>query len=247
MGLPWLGLAALVGYLFGSLSFARIVGRIVDPDADVTRIVEELPGGRTFESDSVSATAARVALGTRYGCLTALLDMAKAGVPAWAWIMLFPETPTYALVSAAAGHLGHVFPLYHGFLGGRGESAIYGALLLLDPVGVLATTVAGSLLGLIVGHALVLRWAGLLLLIPWMALRHDDPVWLIYMLVVNGLYWTSMIPELRQYLILLREGEPMSQEEIAGRFAMGRSMGRWMDRFGLVGRWERRKRAQDER
>ena len=60
-------LAAVLGYLLGSLSFARIVGRMVDPTADVTRIIEELPNGHTFESDSASATAARMALSTRWG------------------------------------------------------------------------------------------------------------------------------------------------------------------------------------
>ncbi|NNK92695.1 MAG: glycerol-3-phosphate acyltransferase [Acidimicrobiia bacterium] len=232
--------AAILGYLLGSLSFARIIGRMVDPTADVTYIVEELPDGNTFESDSVSATAARMALGTRWGVTTGLLDMAKVGVPALIWVLLYPDTPAYGLISGIAGHLGHVFPLYHRFVGGRGESAVYGVVLLLDPLGALVTTAAGAVLGLVIGHILIFRWAGLVLLIPWMAWWHNDPAYVIYMVAANAIYWTSMTPELRQYVQLLKDGAPMSQEEIAGSFAMGEGLGRTMDRYGLLARWERR-------
>ncbi|MDH3983931.1 MAG: glycerol-3-phosphate acyltransferase, partial [Gammaproteobacteria bacterium] len=104
MELQLIVLAAVLGYLLGSLSFARIVGRMVDPTADVTRIIAELPDGHTFESDSASATAARMALGTRWGVTTGLLDMAKVGVPALIWVLLYPDTPVYGLISGVAGH-----------------------------------------------------------------------------------------------------------------------------------------------
>lgn len=238
-------LAAVLGYLLGSLSFARIVGRMVDPTADVTRIIEELPDGHTFESDSASATAARMALGTRWGVTTGLLDMAKVGVPALIWVLLYPGTPAYGLISGVAGHLGHVLPLYHRFVGGRGESAVYGVVLLLDPLGVLATTAAGAVLGLVIGHILIFRWAGLILLMPWMAWWHDDPAYVVYMVAANAIYWTSMVPELRQYVHLLKQGAPVTQEEIAGSFAMGESLGRIMDRYSLLAWWENRKHAED--
>ena len=238
-------LAAVLGYLLGSLSFARIVGRMVDPSADVTRIVEKLSDGHTFESDSVSATAARMALGTRWGVTTGLLDMAKVGVPALLWVLLYSDSPAYGLISGIAGLLGHVLPLYHRFVGGRGESAVYGVVLLLDPLGALVTTAAGAVLGLVIGHILILRWAGLILLIPWMAWWHDDPAYAVYMVAANTIYWTSMIPELRQYVQLLKQGAPMTQEEIASSFAMGESLGRTMDRYSLLAWWERRKPAED--
>jgi glycerol-3-phosphate acyltransferase PlsY len=239
-------LAAVLGYLLGSLSFARIVGRMVDPTADVTRIIEELPDGHTFESDSASATAARMALGTRWGVTTGLLDMAKVGVPALIWVLLYPDTPAYGLISGVAGHLGHVLPLYHRFVGGRGESAVYGVVLLLDPLGALATTVAGAVIGLLIGHILIFRWAGLILLMPWMAWWHDDPAYVVYMVAANAIYWTSMVPELRQYVHLLKQGAPMTQEEIAGSFAMGESLGRIMDRYSLLAWWENRKHADEK-
>ncbi|NNC75232.1 MAG: glycerol-3-phosphate acyltransferase, partial [Acidimicrobiia bacterium] len=177
----------------------------------------------------------------RWGVTTGLLDMAKVGVPALIWVLLYPDTPAYGLISGVAGHLGHVFPLYHRFVGGRGESAVYGVVLLLDPLGALVTTLAGAVLGLVVGHILIFRWAGLVLLIPWMAWWHDDPAYVLYMVAANAIYWTSMIPELRQYVQLLKDGAPMTQEEIAGSFAMGEGLGRTMDRYSLLAWWENRK------
>ena len=66
-----------------------------------------------------------------------------------------PDVPYY-LVAAAAGLVGHDWPLYHRFKGGRGLSAIYGALLVIDWPGLFIT----SLLGLTTGHTLPPeRWA----------------------------------------------------------------------------------------
>ena len=80
----WIALgAALSGYLIGSLSFARIMMRLVAPGREYQKIRRAVPGtDEQFEGHSVSANSVRVQLGSRYGCLTALLDAAKAAVPA---------------------------------------------------------------------------------------------------------------------------------------------------------------------
>ena len=49
MNLALAAALALVGYLIGSISFARIVGKRVVPDADLTSTPLELPGGATIE------------------------------------------------------------------------------------------------------------------------------------------------------------------------------------------------------
>ena len=57
--------------------------------------------------------------------------MLKVAIPTWAIMNLFPEEPFY-LVAAAAGVLGHIYPLYHGFKGGRGESPMIGAMIIIN-------------------------------------------------------------------------------------------------------------------
>lgn len=233
MDIPVALLAAIIGYLLGSISFARLITRITAPHADISRIQQPVPNSETiFESDSVSATAVRIHVGTRYGCLTALLDMLKVAIPTMAFKMWQPGTP-YFLIVAAAGVVGHDWPLFHRFKGGRGESPIYGGLLVIDWVGVLVTNLAGGLLGLVLGNLLVLRWAGLVLMIPWFWFRTGDWAYLAYIIFVNLVYWISMMPELKQAFDLQAGGAMPSQQELASFLGMGENLGRVLDRYSL--------------
>lgn len=227
-------IAAAVGYLLGSISFARLVARAVDPTADVTRIETVLGEGVSFTSDSVSATAVRMKVGRRYGILTALLDMSKVAVPTLVLRLVFPDQP-YFIIAATAGLIGHDWPIYHRFLGGRGETAIYGALLVIDPIGVVVTLVLGMALGFVLGNVLVLRWAGMILLIPWFWIVRGDPALVAYMVVADVVYLVAMRPELSQYVAMRHEHVDPTNEEIADEFGMGARLGRAIDRYGLPG------------
>lgn len=223
--------AALIGYLLGSISFARIVVRARGGDPRALEHIEvPLSGGDTFVSDSVSATAVRMTLGRRFGLLTALLDMAKVAIPTLAIRLWAPDDPYY-LVAAASAVVGHDYPLYHRFRGGRGESPIYGGLLVIAPVAVVGTTLLGALVGLVVGNILVLRWAGMALLIPWLWIATGDPFTLLYIVFVDVLYLLSMRPELSQYGSMRTRGTDPTNEEIAIEFGMGARLGRFLDRY----------------
>jgi acyl phosphate:glycerol-3-phosphate acyltransferase len=237
-------LAAIIGYLLGSLSFARIIVRLRGADVDITRIDVPLAGGDVFVSDSVSATAVRMTLGRRFGCVTALLDMAKVAIPVLAWRLWAPDQPYY-LIAAAAGLVGHDLPLFHRFKGGRGESPIYGALLVINPLAVVGTTFLGALLGFLVGNILVLRWAGMILLIPWLWLATGDPWTLAFIVFADAVYLLAMRPELGQYGAMRTHGTDPTNEEIAVEFGMGRGLGRALDRYGVLPALLRAARGSD--
>jgi len=230
---PVAALAAVIGYLLGSLSFARIVVGVRGADVDITRIDVALPGGEVFVSDSVSASAVRMTLGRRFGCLTAMLDMAKVAIPVLAFRLWAPEQPHY-LIAAAAGLVGHDLPLFHRFKGGRGESPIYGALLVINPLAVVGTTLLGAVVGFVVGNILVFRWAGMILLIPWLWLATGDAWTLAYIVFADAFYLIAMRPELGQYGAMRTHGTDPTNEEIAVEFGMGRGLGRALDRYGVL-------------
>lgn len=205
---PWIALlAVLTGYLSGSISFARLISRIVAPGKDLSGVVVAVPGREArINSTSISATTVRMNLGTSYGCLTSILDMLKAFVPAMAFKIYQPELPYY-LIAASMATIGHVLPIYHRFKGGRGLSPVLGGFMALDWVGTLLTNLIGMLVGIPMKNALVYSGLGIVLMIPWTLLRTQDPITFLYVLAMNIVYWGAMIPELREYARLKREGE----------------------------------------
>jgi glycerol-3-phosphate acyltransferase PlsY len=230
---PWIAiLAGLVGYFSGSVSFARLVAKRVAPEKELTLIRQPIENTDiVFESDSVSATMVRIEVGTRYGCLTAILDILKVALPTLLFRLWQPET-SYFLIVAVAGLVGHDWPLYHRFKGGRGESSIVGGMLVIDPLGLAVTNVIGILIGWLVSDVLVLRWSFLILLVPWFWLRGDGAAYVAYAIMINLIYWVKMVPELTQFVRILKEGGLSTQEEVAGDMAMGRRLGRFLDNYG---------------
>lgn len=204
----WIILSVVGGYLLGSVSFARIIARRVIPQEDLERMDLPIEGSdSSFRARAISATTIRVKAGPRYGCLTSTLDMLKAALPTLALRLLFPDSPYY-LFAAAAAVGGHDFPIYHRFRGGRGISPIYGGLFVIDWLAVPVATIAGSFLGGLVLRHVILSYFGVtLMLVPWLWWRFGDWPHLVYAAAVNVFFWSSSLPEFREYLRHRRNGD----------------------------------------
>lgn len=203
----YLALAILVGYLSGAVSYARIVARLVDPDRKIGKISVGVPGRKdTFvESDSVSATTIRLQYGGKYGGLVSVLDMLKAAVPTLLFKLWQPDQPYY-LAASIMTVVGHNWPIFYRFAGGRGLSCIIGSFLVLNWPGTIATTILGFLIGYRSRNMLLITGGGIVLMIPWILFATGDWIQVAYVLLMNGLYWSSMVPEIKEYARLQRQG-----------------------------------------
>jgi len=223
--------AAAGGYLLGAISFARLIGRIVAPGEDISR--SELVLGkeqRKFTFEVVSATNVGAKLGTKYGCLTSVLDMLKVFAPALVFRLLYPDSP-YFLIAATAGVVGHNWPVYYRFKGGAGLSAAIGGLLVVDWLGVLVAPAAGMIIGLVILRdvfAAASVW--LVLLIPWLWLRTHD-IWHIgYAVVISISFLLASIPAMKQFYQIKRE-DPEAHRALLESTKMFRGMlkiSRWL-------------------
>lgn len=227
-------LAAVIGYLCGSISFARLVGRIVAPQEDITRTEFAVPGtGEKLEMTAVSATSISMRVGARYGCLTSVMDMVKVAVPTLAFRLWHPEAP-YFLIAAAAGVLGHNWPAYYRFKGGRGFSAVFGGMFVIDWIAIPVTSLVGMFLGLLLFRdVLVAYMAGLWLMIPWLWFRTHDLAHLAYALAVNIMFALAMSPEIRQYVRFKREGKVTLSAAMQSS-DMGRGLLKMASRLGVL-------------
>lgn len=209
----WLAVAAVVGYLIGSISFTRLVGTRVVPDADLLETtLAYADDGESVPVRGVSATSLRTHAGGWWALLVVVLDIAKAAVPTLAFGWLAPETDAMT-VAAAAAVIGHVWPVWHGFVGGFGVSPMIGGLLVIDPLALAATIAVGGLFGLLLADRLVAFDGWTLLLIPWFAWR-GEPVEVAYAVVVVAVYWFAMRAEVLDHLRRVRRGGRSWRERV---------------------------------
>ncbi len=107
------------GYLFGSLSSAIIVCKLWG-----------LPDPRTQGSNNPGATNVLRIGGKKAAAVTLLGDTLKGVVPVLIARLLEADAQTLALVAMAA-FLGHLYPVFFGFKGGKGVATALGVLLAL--------------------------------------------------------------------------------------------------------------------
>ena len=119
-------LATLVAYLIGSLSFAVIVSRLMG-----------LKDPRTFGSKNPGATNVLRSGSKAAAIVTLLLDALKGFVPVflvrWLGKPYGLEDGTVALVGLAA-FLGHLWPVFFRFQGGKGVATFLGVLFGIHPL-----------------------------------------------------------------------------------------------------------------
>jgi acyl phosphate:glycerol-3-phosphate acyltransferase len=115
----------VLGYLLGSISFATIVSRAMG-----------LPDPRTFGSRNPGATNVLRTGHKAAAVLTLLGDGAKGWLAVFLTEQVFATEvlPAYKMSAVAlAVVLGHMYPVFHKFRGGKGVSTALGVLLAFNP------------------------------------------------------------------------------------------------------------------
>jgi glycerol-3-phosphate acyltransferase PlsY len=125
--LPWLyaGLAVLLSYLVGSLSFAVITSRLMG-----------LADPRSYGSKNPGATNVLRSGNKKAAALTLLLDALKGLLPvllaAWVGERFGLWGAGTVAACGLAAFLGHLYPVFFGFQGGKGVATALGVLLALN-------------------------------------------------------------------------------------------------------------------
>ena len=206
----WAFTACIVsGYFIGAFSFARLIGRIIAPGEDLSCTDLEIAGSdKKFRTETVSATSISSRKGALPGCTTGILDMAKAGLPMLAIDHWYSTDPVYILAYAVAAIIGHNYPVYYRFEGGRGLTPMIGSLLVIQPLSIPVTMILGSVVGLfILRDPMTAYTLWLFFLIPWMWFFTDNWLYTAYAALLPVLYLVASIPEIKRYRALQKAGE----------------------------------------
>jgi glycerol-3-phosphate acyltransferase PlsY len=111
-------LAVIASYLLGSVSFAIVVSRLM-----------RLPDPRSYGSKNPGATNVLRSGKKAAAALTLAGDALKGFIAVALCQILVPEAVAYA---GLAAFLGHLYPVYHRFQGGKGVATAAGVLFGID-------------------------------------------------------------------------------------------------------------------
>ena len=113
-------ISVILGYLLGCSNMALYLSRIKQVDI------------RKGGSGNLGASNVTMQLGWGAGVLTAVHDIGKAVLAVVLARVLFPDAPYAGALAGVASVLGHIFPFYLKFRGGKGFAAYLGMILALN-------------------------------------------------------------------------------------------------------------------
>ena len=116
--------AVLIGYLFGCFQTSYFISKMVSQ-----KDIREIGSGNAGASNVTSE------LGWKYGILTGFADVLKAYIPTQIVLYIFPGAyqPLDLIALAGTGAvLGHIYPFFLDFRGGKGVACYIGMLLAID-------------------------------------------------------------------------------------------------------------------
>ena len=152
-----LALSLVLGYFLGAIPVGVFAGRAfagIDPRE---------AGSRNIGFTNVLRVAGKTA-----GIVTLIGDMGKGAVAVYlARVLLGPSAGDSILAAGAAAILGHLFPVFLGFKGGKGVATALGVLLAAEP------PIGGSLMAVWLASAAIWRMSSLAALIAFGSL----PLW----------------------------------------------------------------------
>ena len=132
--------AIIIGYLLGCLSLSYIIGRI-------KKVNLKEVGSKNY---GASNTVAMV--GFKAGFFVFLHDLAKAYLAVVITQWIFPHTAYVGISAGIFAIVGHIFPFYLKFDGGKGFACFMGMMLAINPIFTLCLMGAALIFSIIVDY-----------------------------------------------------------------------------------------------
>ncbi|MGM9974720.1 MAG: glycerol-3-phosphate 1-O-acyltransferase PlsY [Clostridiaceae bacterium] len=111
-------ICGIAGYLIGCINAAYLVGKSKGFDI------------RNKGSNNPGASNAAITMGFKIGVLVAVWDILKAAIAVFAAKILFPDDALIGTVAGVGCILGHMFPVFMSFNGGKGFASFMGMMLM---------------------------------------------------------------------------------------------------------------------
>ena len=134
---PTTSLLLAAAYLLGSIPFGLILAKLF-AGSDI----------RKSGSGNIGATNVARVVGPAAGILTLVLDAAKGAAAVWLAGRFSEQNSTALMLAGVFALLGHCFPVWLGFKGGKGVATALGVFLMLSPMAALSALLVFILVSL---------------------------------------------------------------------------------------------------
>ncbi len=133
-------IAIILGYLLGCLNLAYILGRI-------KKVKLKEVGSKNYGASNTVAM-----IGFKAGFLVFLHDLVKAYLAVFLTRLLFPNSEYAHIVAGIFAVVGHIYPFYLKFDGGKGFASFMGMMLAISPIFTLCLMAAALIFALIIDY-----------------------------------------------------------------------------------------------
>jgi len=181
-------LPIIIGYLIGSIPFGVIAGKLRKIDI------------RKVGSGNIGATNIYRTLGTAPAVIVFILDILKGALAVYIAQAMIPDSPAIIVVSGIAAIIGHMYPVYIGFKGGKGSATGLGVLLGITPDLFIIAMIYVAVAITVTRYVSVTSISGVLLLAALMFTFHKPVEYSIAAIIVAILVIYKHAPNIKRLL-----------------------------------------------
>ena len=169
-------ISIIIGYLLGSISPAALISKIKKINL------------RKTGTKNLGATNTTLVLGKKFGAIVMIFDIAKGAASVLIAKLLFREIAMLAgLLAGSAAVVGHMFPFYLKFRGGKGLAAYGGMILAFDPLTFLLLLIIGLICAFVLNYGIALTASAAVLFPFVMAFRNISSPYVVPLTAIAAL------------------------------------------------------------
>ncbi len=195
-------LSLCLGYFLGCISPSHILEKIKHENF------------REKGTKNLGATNAMIILGKNYGALVMIIDLLKSFVAVKIAKTVLPELPFAWLLSGAFAVVGHIFPFYLKFRGGKGLASFGGVILAYDVFTFSILLIISLVCMFLFNYGTAMPFSASLLFPLFVLMRKGDSLCFLISVLLGGLvifkHWQNLKKAFR--------GEDMKVREYIKRY-----------------------------
>ena len=184
---PYL-IASLIGYFLGCVNPAYFFAKAKGFDI------------RTRGSGNAGASNAKVTMGTKYFIICALYDSLKSAASVLICRYLFPGVDAVDVLGGCMAVVGHCFPFYLNFKGGKGFAAYMGMILALDFKFLVIILVLGVILTFVSNWIVTATYTVIISFPIYNAIIGNSKLTVIFLALTSLIIFLKHIPNIRKII-----------------------------------------------